>query len=355
MSERAPTAVVSHELDEPAALDGADVVAAGAPTGAAGAAREYGLLSAAVLAVVAVMVRPWSAGWSTPIVSGNDTLSHFAMVRDAGWTGTARGPEGLAVAGGLDWSDFPLGPDRVHLVLYRGLKLVVGDPMVALNLYLLLGFLLVAWAAYAVLRVWRISPLVAGAASIAFTLAPYHFARLADGHVFLAAYFAVPLGALLAVWAGDGSLGHGAPRARRAVAVACVLVVGSSSAYYAVFAIVLVVSLGAALALRRGEWRTLVVPVVVAAGIVGVLAANVAGDLWSARSAGTNTQVSVRPTSDSDTYGLRLAQVLLPMPGHRVEPLAELGQRARQVVQPGESGAAIGLLSLAGLAAIGVI
>jgi phosphoglycerol transferase len=327
---------------------------------------EYGLLSLVTTALVAVMARPWVGGWSTPIVAGNDTLSHFAMMRDTGWTGTARGPQGLAAGGSLDWSDFPLGPDRVHLVLYRVLRLVTGDAMVAFNLYLLAGFLLVAWAAYAVLRVWRISPLVAGALSVAFTLAPYHFARLSDGHVFLAAYFSVPLGVLLAVWASDGSLAgrgfagfagarRGADRhdRRRLLATAaCVAIVGSSSAYYGVFAVVLIVSLALVTAVRRRSWRTLVVPAVLAAAVLGVIALNVAGDLWSARAEGANHEVSVRPTSDSDTYGLRLSQALLPDPAHRVDALGALGRQARQVQVPGEDGSTLGLLAVAGLAAV---
>jgi hypothetical protein len=327
---------------------------------------EYGLLSLVTTALVAVMARPWVGGWSTPIVAGNDTLSHFAMMRDTGWTGTARGPQGLAAGGSLDWSDFPLGPDRVHLVLYRVLRLVTGDAMVAFNLYLLAGFLLVAWAAYAVLRVWRISPLVAGALSVAFTLAPYHFARLSDGHVFLAAYFSVPLGVLLAVWASDGSLAgrgfagfagarRGADRhdRRRLLATAaCVAIVGSSSAYYGVFAVVLIVSLALVTAVRRRSWRTLVVPAVLAAAVLGVIALNVAGDLWSARAEGANHEVSVRPTSDSDTYGLRLSQALLPDPAHRVDAFGALGRQARQVQVPGEDGSTLGLLAVAGLAVV---
>jgi len=316
-------------------------------------AREYGWLTAAVAAVVAIMVRPWSGGWHVPITYGGDTLSVLAMVDGAGWTGTAVGPSSLGAPYGLSWTDFPLGPDRLHLVAFRLVRLFGVDGMTALNLTFLLGFFLVAWASYAVLRSQRISALVAGTVSVVFTIVPYHFARISDGHLFLAAYFAVPLGVLLALWASDGTLARPLGRGRAAVLVGCVLVVGSSSAYYAAFAVVLVLALGVATALRRGSWRALVAPGLVAVAVLGVVVANTAGTLLTARDAGVNLDAATRPASDSDAFGLRLAQLVLPTPDHRIEALGALGQRAAEVDRPGESGAQIGLLAVLGLVAIG--
>ena len=317
--------------------------------------RDYGLLTAAVALLVSLMLRPWQGGWSAPIVYGNDTLSDLAMLDRVGWTGTARGSADLGAPYGLSWSDFPLGPDRVHMILIRFLRLFGGDPMLSLNLYFVLGFFLVAWASFTVLRALSVSRLVAGGVSIAFTIAPYHFARISDGHVFLAAYFAVPLGVLLAIWSSDGSITHRMSRARWIAVVAMVLVVGSASAYYAAFTIVLIAALGVAIALRRAEWRTLLVPVVLVASIGTVVVANTAGAVLAGRSAGTNLEASTRPTSDSDAFGLRLTQMISPMPDHRIDVLGQLGRRATQLENPGESGVAIGFLAIIGLACIATV
>lgn len=314
---------------------------------------EYVSVAVASTFAALVALRPWVAGWSTPIVYRNDALSVLAMTDAAGWTGTARGAAGLGAPHGTDWVDFPLGPDRVHLVVLRLVRLVVDDRLVAMSVHLVLGFVLVALAAHGVLRSLRVSPVVAGALAVVFSLSSYHLTRVGAGHVFLAAYVAVPLGVLLALWASDGSLEAPSARRRRWWALAWILVVGSSSAYYAVFSIVLVVALGAVLAVRRWSWRALLAPTVVAASIGLVVVANVAGDLVTAAGRGANPEAVARPASDTDRLGLRAAALVMPPPTHAVPALAELGERYGSSV-PREGGSYLGVLGLVGLLVIGV-
>lgn len=320
-------------------------------------ATEYLGLTAVVAGLLALLFRPWSGGWSTPIVYRNDTLSVLAMVDAVGWTGTARGAGQLGAPHGTDWIDFPLGPDRLHLVAMRVMRFLSSDPITAMNLYLLAGFVLVALAAYGLFRHLRISLPVAGALSIAFTFAPYHFLRLDSGHLFLAAYYAVPLGVLLALWSSDGSLGFGGRRTatphRRWWAAAWILVVGSASAYYAAFAVLMIVLVGVAVAIRRSSWRTLVVPLVVAGALGAVVVANVAGELVASSLQGSNNEASLRPATDSDTYGMRPSALLVPPPGHRIGALGQLGREFDQSVASRGAGY-LGLIAIAGLGVIAV-
>lgn len=322
--------------------------------------REYGSVAAASALVAALVLRPWSGGWSTPLVYRNDTLSALAMVDAAGWTGTARGAPGLGAPWGTSWIDFPLGPDRLHLVLWRVLRLFTDDRFVTLNLFVLVGFVLVALAAHGVLRQLGVSPWVAGALAVVFSLAPYHFERLALGHLFLAAYYAVPLGVLLAIWAVDGSLGRhdgsspgrsGWP-GRVGWALCWILVIGSASAYYAAYTVVLVLGLGAVTALRRRRASVLVAPAAVSAGVLGVVVANVAGDLWRARGLGTNLEASGRDPGDLARFALDPLALVAPGGSHRVPALASLGEQLRDA--PFQGGAYLGLLALAGLLLVAV-
>ena len=317
-------------------------------------AGEYGLVSAVSALVAGLVLRPWSGGWSEPIVWRNDTRSVLAMFDAAGWTGSARGSAGLGAPHGTSWIDFPLGPDRLHLVALRLLKAVSGDRVVTLNLYLLLGFVLVAVVAYGVLRNIGVGAPVACASGIVYSLAPYHFERIALGHVFLAAYYAVPLGVLLALWSVDGSMwGPGRVGHRRWWAAAWILVVGSASAYYAAYTLVLVAGLGAAVALRRRSARALVVPAAVAVGIVAVVVANVAGDLLAARSAGTNIEASGRAVDDLSLYALRPILLVAPDASHRVPALADVGEQLRSST-PWQGGAYLGVVATAGLLVLAV-
>ncbi len=316
-------------------------------------AGEYGLVAALSALVAGLVLRPWSAGWSEPIVWRNDTRSVLAMFDAAGWTGTARGSAGLGAPHGTTWIDFPLGPDRLHLMALRLLRGISGDRIVTLNLYLLLGFVLVALAAYGVLRNVGVVAPVACALGVVYSLAPYHFERIALGHVFLAAYYAVPLGVLLALWSVDGSMwGPRVVRRRRWWAAAWILVVGSASAYYAAYTLVLVAGLGVAVAIRRRSVRELVVPTAVAAAIGGVVVANVAGDLLAARVAGTNIEASGRAASDLSLYALRPLLLVAPDASHRVPALSEVGEQLRGST-PWQGGAYLGMVAIAGLLVLG--
>jgi phosphoglycerol transferase len=86
----------------------------------------------------------------------------------------------------------------------------------------------------------------------------------------------------------------------------------------------------------------------VAGGIVATVVVNVAGEVL-ARGA---TEAGVRVPLDSDVYGLRISQMLLPVRGHRVGALAELTEGAFRVDAPGDVGAALGLISTVGLVAV---
>ncbi len=325
---------------------------------------EYGVVGTVAALLGCLFTRPWAGGWSNPIVYGNDTIGTLTMVEGAGWTGTARGVAELGAPHGTTWVDFPLGPDRLHLAGIRFVRLLTDDPMLVVNIWLLLGFVLVAWAAFGVLRHLAVGALLAGSLAVVFSLAPYHFETIAAGHLFLATYYAVPLGVLLALWANDGSLRpqrsphddgavRGAAQWRRRLGwtVLWVLVVGSASAYYAAFAVVGIVAVGLVRSLRRREVRLLTVPMIVAAALMAVVVANVAGDLVQAASSGTNQEASQRASIETDSYGLRPAALAVPPPGHRLGVAASVGQRYADAV-PRRGGDYLGLVALAGLALV---
>lgn len=321
--------------------------------------RELAAVTAALGLVAAVVYRVWGRSWTTPFVHSGDAMAHLALLETVGWTGTPAPNDRLGAPHGVDWVDMPSGADRVHLVLLRALRAITGDTVVAVNVYLLLAIALVGVAAYVVLRWLRCTPLASGVAAIVFAVAPTQFARAGVGHLFLLAYFAVPFTVYLALWA-SGGLGNGSNRGddpaqgsgawrEWVVPIVLMVLIGSSSAYYAVFGAIGIAATGAVVALRRGSWRALGRPALVVAGTMGVVVLNVAGE--ALRRGG---DAGVRVPLDSDSFGLRLAQMLLPIRDHRVGPLADWADGAYRIAAPGDRGAPLGLLALAGVVAVGL-
>lgn len=339
-----------------ATVDRPDVRPGGAPPDTASEreqprwALELGLLTLLLAALAGAAYRVWDRVWTTPFVHSGDHLAFVALAESAGWTGTPGSSEQLGAPYGVDWVDTPSGADRLHLIVLRLLRaLAGGDGVVAANLYLLLAVVVVGLAAYVVVRSLRISAAASTVAAVSFAIAPAMFVRAGVGHLFLVAYVAVPVGVWLALWAtrspGVGRWVDARSPRRWIVPSLLVLLVGSASAYYATFALVGIVALGVVVALRRGSWAVLARPAAVAGGVLGVVALNIAGEVL----ARGDTEASTRVALDADAYGLRLAQMLLPIRDHRVDALASWADRAYRIDAPGDTGAALGLLGVVGL------
>ena len=322
-------------------------------------AAEALLPIASSLAVLGVLLRPWGTRLRSPFAYSGDVF-HVAMLIRAmehGWDYRTNPLVGAPY--GASNYDFPVGGDRLHLLALKVLARWIDDPLLVVNAYYLLTFVLIAVSAYVVLRVLGFGRLASTAGCVLFTFTPYHFAH-GPSHLFLSAYFSVPLLLLLVVWASQGPWTRSLRPSRTALAaalrrprtwglLACAVIGGSASSYYAIFGVLLVVAVGATWAVRHRSWRWLVRPALAAAGVSVVAVTCLAPEiLWTATH-GDNPQAAERSAIEAETYGLHLATVVLPSPQHRVDRLAELGHEAYASPAPGELGAYIGAAAVVGL------
>ena len=118
--------------------------------------------------------------------------------------------------------------------------LFTSDAAVVVNVFFLLTFPLVGLAAYLVLRRLTVTPFVAIACSILYTLMPYHFYR-GEMHLVLSAYYVVPLGAYLVLAVlGDRPLWGRWRLTLTTLALCAVIAFASAGYYYAAFTVILV-------------------------------------------------------------------------------------------------------------------
>lgn len=312
------------------------------------------------------LLRLWRADLEVPFAYSGDANSHGMLIKsvlDHGWY--ERNPQ-LGAPFGQRFNDFPM-PDNLHLAVAKVLGIASDSYGAVMNLYYLLGFGLAAFFAVLALRLLRVSRGVALVVGVLYAFAPYHFIR-GEAQLFLASYYAVPLAVMLAMGvlghtelfprrAGvDGWLGRVSWRAGATLAM-CVLV-GSSSAYYGAFAVILVGVAVVGQGVANRDRRALVAGLTVAAAISLTVAANVAPDVLWSRSHGENTEAVFRAPGDTETYSLKLTQLLLPAAAHRVDALGATAQRyLRDFPLPSEphplgAVAAIGVIYLVGSAAV---
>lgn len=293
-------------------------------------------LSAALGTVVATVtgLQLWRADLRVPFQYQGDAIAVSAHIKTVLETGWYEFQPLLGFPAGQTYHDFPTA-DNLNFVFAHVLGWFTSDWAVALNAYFLLGFPLAALAAVWFLREAGLTRSMSAVLAVLFALAPYHFTR-GESHLWLASYFTLPLALVVVLRALRGEPLWGAGRGPRFVrlvtgrgasTVACLALVATASSYYAVFVLILLAAAGAGAWLR--DRRTARFLGAAGAGVVAavVVLLNMLPDILYTRAHGESAAGFVRDPAEVEIYALKLAQLLLPVPGHRVPALAALRQR----------------------------
>jgi phosphoglycerol transferase len=315
-----------------------------------------------ILAAV-LMLQLWKANLRVPFDYGGDALLMALWLKtivDHGWS--LVNPS-LGAPGGLDLHDFPPQADHLHLLIIKMMSWLSSDWALLLNVYFLLGFALIAGSSFVVLRHFRVALGPAVVASLLYAFLP---CRLLKGevHLYLDTFFQVPLGILVALWvcSDDPPLPrpgrglrrlHGRPVA--AVAISALLAV--TGVYFAFFTGILIVVGGAWASCIRRTWRNALAGIALTGVIILGLTAGALPTLVHWSNHGRNPHVATRRHAESEIYGMKVAQLLLPATGHRVPALRHLKERY-DASAPNVESALTGLGAVAGtgfLALLGFI
>jgi uncharacterized membrane protein YhaH (DUF805 family) len=308
------------------------------------------------LAVVFAL-RLWHAHVGVPLQYGGDSLSHAMHLEQVAKNGWIWNDNRLAAPFVQHMQDWPIG-DILSLATAWVLALFTDNWAAIQNGIFLLSFPLAALSAWWAMNKLGVASWTASVLGILFSLLPYHFVR-GESHLFLSNYYVAPLGLYLAVRmldpeslfaAGDRFrsrwLRYVSWRSAQTVAIA--VVVGLGGIYYAAFTLIFV---GVAFVVRALRRRSVVPPAVVGAVVVAVVVIVTLPTLLYQAEHGANTKAAVRNAYESDVYGLKLAQMLAPAPGHRIDAFDDYQQKyLDEFPLPGERGsAALGLIGSFGL------
>src|SRR5437870_2406058 len=222
-----------------------------------------GYAAAACLSLLAVLLvmKLWRADLRVPLLYDTDTPYTLAWIKgviDNGWY--LHNPY-LGAPAGHEHEDFPL-VDSLHFLILKAIALGTHDVSLVHNIYYLLTFPLVVLTSLFVLRHFKVSFLPALAASLLYAFIPGHFFRL--GHLFLAAYYLLPLMVMVTLWVYLSEpplisrMDPGRARlclwnGKALASIVICLLVSSAGVYYAFFASFLLLVAGLAGSLpRRG-------------------------------------------------------------------------------------------------------
>ena len=335
---RARGARRAPETDLPSTTDQRPVVAASALSDQDRRGPTWpAYLASVVLTALATtfVLKLWRADWHVPFFYSGDALAvaaHFKTLLETGWY---ESQPLLGAPAGQVYHDFPTA-DNLNFAAGSVLGALLGDWAVAMNVYYVVGFLLCAVGGLFFLLRVGVSRPVGVALSVLFALAPYHFVRN-ENHLWLSSYFFLPI-ALWVVWlvatgrpvwlarAGARNRLLGALTGRGAGVAVGLALAAASSTYYAFFAVVLLAVAGVAALWRHRSVRRFVGAVAAGGVLAASAVANMLPDTVYAWQNGESNGGLTRSPVETEYYAFKLTQLLLPIPGHRVDAFAQLRQ-----------------------------
>ena len=291
-------------------------------------------LTAMVAAIVsaALVLELWRSDLRVPFAYSSDALFVEAVTKNLehGWY---YANPSLAAPFGQELYDFPIG-NPLNMALLKLLALSFSNPVLALNVFFLLTFPLTALAAYLVIRSLRVSPGVAAACSVLFALLPYHFRR-GEAHAFLSAYYAIPLIAYLLLGVLGSRRLFARPNdsvgrwrrwlgGRNIMTLVLCAIVGASSPYYALAAVIFLALAGVITGVAYHSIRTALPGLALAALVLCTLVASAAPAISYRLHHGANQVAGKRSAFETELYGLKISDLVLPLDHHRLKPLARM-------------------------------
>jgi len=299
---------------------------------------EYGSAVVLCLLILIWAMKLWEADLATPFGYWHDGLMVQAYIKtgiDNPWY-WQNDYQGMPAT--LQSADYPAEISASFLfLLIKILSMAVPQSALVMNLSYLASFPLVALSALFVLRSLRVSYAPALVMSLLYTFIPYHFYH-GEVHLFLAAYFTVPFMVLLVLWSfGDPPLFFTWEPVRQRLtwsmrglrpfaSLALCILIGCSQIYYAFFTCFFLLVAAISSAFSRKSLYPLCSNLLLAATITGVGAVNLAPSIIYHWKHGRN-QVVQRSPGDSEVFGMKMVQLLMPVNEHRLPLLRKIKDR----------------------------
>jgi len=307
------------------------------------------------LTAAAALLRLWTAHLNVPIYPAGDTMISVMVVKNMQTTGWYQGTPELGAPFGQDLTGYPFAVgDTWHLMALKVLSLFL-SPAASVNVFYVLGFGSIAAVAYGCFRFLSVSRPFACSLGAVYALLPYHFLRN-EAHLFLGAYYAVPVACVLAVGLYNRRVSFRLnPRKNSVIAwatLAGAVLLAGTGLYYAAFAMVLIAAAGILASLGARTWRPLFSAGVLVSVIAVCLAAAAIPNILHSGAAGSVSAVEGRSYGATEFYGLKITNLLLPLGIHRIAILAHLRARTMDSPIPGEGSETLGILGVIGFIAV---
>jgi hypothetical protein len=284
--------------------------------------RLVNLVGAAAAALVAILflfyrLELWSYPMGVPLGFQGDGLVPLMLTKTINSHGWFIVDSSLGAPGFLNLADYPITSDSFNLLIMKIMGWFLPDHFYVVNWFFVLRFPVTAAVAFACIRALGVRLSLAIALGVLYAFVPHNLIR-GQGHLFIGTYFVLPpLILLLVKLARQDEVWSLKSRRLWAWTLFCVCL-AASGVYFAFFGCFLFVCVGI-LNLVKGARRMVqaVWPPVYFCGVVTVttILLTLPSILYWYRE-GRNPEMTGRLAWESELYGLKIIQLVLPISNH---------------------------------------
>lgn len=245
--------------------------------------------------------------------------------------------------------DYP-NCDSFHiLIMFLIGKLFNNNWVASMNVYYMLGFVLLSVITLYVLKKIGISKKTAFIGAILYTFLPYHFMRL--GHLLLASYYMVPISILFCIKYFRGELVLDIKKIvckDNIVNFILFVIIGTTGLYYAYFTCFFFCIIIFLKIIEKKFKYILNIILGILSIIIGI-SINFIPNLIYWLSSNQNSLSVQRDLTGGETYSFKLWQFIMPINGHRISILANIRNLMNKFPMLNENTEALGIIMSIGL------
>ena len=296
-------------------------------------AGMYSALIVGSLLVLTIIMQLWRADIHIPFHYEGDSLQTGEWIKSIIDNGWYLENKYTGMPTGRYFHDFPMS-ENIHYAIIKVITFFTDSYAVAINIFYILTFPLIVCTSFYVFRRFSISPFLSAIGAFLFSFLEYHYARNIP-HLFLGAYYLVPLIIMVMLWLFSGELetieSEGSSQAKgssinpkfRGSIIICLLL-SASNVYYAYFSCFLLLVTGAVRSVWQKKFRPVVTAVILITTITVGGLINIAPNILFYIQNGMNPAATARVYHEAELYSLKITDMLLPVTGHRIKFLADM-------------------------------
>ena len=275
------------------------------------------LLSVVItLAITLLALNLFGVDITIPLNFSGDALVHYNFAKNIEDTGWWLSNPRFGAPGNQLLYDFPL-TEIVHLTILKFLIFLGLNWYMSVNIFFILTFPLTTIVSLYVMKKMGIKTYIALPLSVIYAFIPYHFFRGVN-HLFLAGYFTIPFTVLAAYRLAIND----PPSNIQAILLG--FVIALSGPYYVFFSSFFIIT-GLLIGLSKGFGRKLAYKAgLLLFSLVFFFTLSLLPTILYNQKYGENLNATIRVPADTEVYGLKLIQLLLPIEDHNLSFLNKI-------------------------------